>query len=263
MGRDHGRADPTLASRAAYVTGSTLKTFTIAAALAAHAIDVNATVECARRTYGKSDLSDGTPHGALSVTDVLVTSSNVGASRIYDTVGFERFVGTLRKFHFGEAPGSIPNVSDRGGFDAAMLAIGESAEATPLQVAAGYAAIVNGGTYFAPTQEAGNAKGERVVGADTAETMAKMLENAVTSEMGTGKLARLEGARVAGKTGTAQIDDAGHVYASFVGTVLDRSPRLITLVGLESPREGGNGPSAAAPVFARITRRLLAGTERH
>jgi cell division protein FtsI/penicillin-binding protein 2 len=75
------------------------------------------------------------------------------------------------------------------------------------------------------------------------------------SEIGTGKLARIKGMRVAGKSGTSNAD--GHVYASFVGTVLDREPQFVALVGLEGPREGGSGPNAAAPVFARIARRIL------
>jgi cell division protein FtsI (penicillin-binding protein 3) len=85
-----------------------------------------------------------------------------------------------------------------------------------------------------------------------------MLEAAVGEE-GTGKLARVPGLRVAGKTGTAEFrdGDAGErTYASFVGTVLDREPRFVALVGLVGPREGGTGPSAAAPTFARIVAAL-------
>jgi cell division protein FtsI/penicillin-binding protein 2 len=82
-----------------------------------------------------------------------------------------------------------------------------------------------------------------------------MLENAVSSAPGTGRNARVQGLRVAGKTGTADLGD-GHTYASFVGTVLDRQPRRVVLVGLEAPQNDGNGATAAAPVFARIARRL-------
>jgi len=68
------------------------------------------------------------------------------------------------------------------------------------------------------------------------------------------RTAGVVGLRIAGKTGTADADDA--VYASFIGTALDRELRLVVLVGLESRRENFTGPSAAARVFARIARRI-------
>jgi cell division protein FtsI (penicillin-binding protein 3) len=255
-GQDGGRADPSVASRSAWVTGSTLKTFTIAAALDEGTIDAGARVDCAPRFYGAAELRNASDHGLLSIADVLATSSNTGTSRIYDTLGLDRLVATLQRFHIGEPPGNIPAVSDGAGIKAAMLAIGELAEATPMQVAAGYAAIINGGTYRVPAFTRANAVPERVVRPETARTVLAMLEAAVTSDLGTAKLARVDGLRVAGKTGTA---DLGHdrAYASFVGTVLDRQPPFVVLVGLEAPREGGTGLSAAAPTFARIARPLV------
>jgi cell division protein FtsI (penicillin-binding protein 3) len=256
-GRDRDRDDPTLASRRSYVTGSTLKTFTIAAALDAGTINVDALVDCGARSYGTHKLTDPSEHGTLSVSDVLAVSSNVGTSRIYDTLGLGKLVSALHRFHVGDPPAKFPEVSDATSIEAATLASGELAEATPIQVAAGYAALFNGGVYLAPTRDRTSAKvSERVVRHETARTMIAMLERTITSNLGTGKLARIDGARVAGKTGTADLGH-DHSYASFVGTVLDREPRFVALVGLEDPREGGTGPTAAAPAFARIARRLL------
>jgi cell division protein FtsI (penicillin-binding protein 3) len=85
--------------------------------------------------------------------------------------------------------------------------------------------------------------------------MNAMLEGAVTSDRGSGRLARVDGVRVAGKTGTGELSD-DRTYASFVGTILDRPSPLVILVGLEEPNRGGSGPSAAAPTFARIAKRL-------
>jgi cell division protein FtsI (penicillin-binding protein 3) len=256
-GRDRRRDDPTLPFRRAYVTGSTLKTFTIAAALDAGTINIDAMVDCSTRSYGAHKLFDSGEHGTLSVSDVLAVSSNVGTSRIYDTLGLERPVAALRRFHLGDPPAKFPAVSDASSIDAAILAAGELAEATPMQVAAGYAAILNGGVYLVPTLDRARAKApERVLRQETARTMIAMLERTITSDLGTGKLARIEGARIAGKTGTGDLG-RDRSYASFVGTVLDREPRFVALVGLEDPREGGTGPTAAAPAFARIARRLL------
>jgi cell division protein FtsI (penicillin-binding protein 3) len=255
-GRDQGREDRYLAFRRALVTGSTLKTFTIAAALDARTIDINAHVDCATRLYGEAKLFDSGEHESLSVTDVLAVSSNVGTSRIYDTIGLERLLATLRHLHIGDPPASLPVVPDPSGIQAATLAAGELAKATPLQVAAGYAAIFNDGVYLKPSLTRRTQTPEPVLRPETARTVTAMLETITKSELGTGKLARIEGARVAGKTGTGDLGD-DRSYASFVGTVLDWSPRIVVLVGLEAPREGGSGPSAAAPTFARIARRLI------
>jgi len=255
-GRVGGKDDPSIATNRAYVTGSTLKIFTIGAALEAGTIAENAVVDCTRRTYGTAELYDGVPREKLSLSDVLVTSSNVGASRVYDTLGLEGLLTSLRHFHFDEAPGHLPDVTDGTGMEAAMLAIGESAEASPLQIAAAYAAIWNEGNYVRPTMTAKSQPAERVLRPETARVLAAMLEAAVVSDIGTGKLARIDNARVAGKTGTARIDSEGHLYSSFVGTILDQGPPLVTLVGLEAPKNGGSGPAAAAPLFARIAKRI-------
>jgi cell division protein FtsI (penicillin-binding protein 3) len=134
--------------------------------------------------------------------------------------------------------------------------------ASPLQVAAAYAAFANDGAYVAPTlsRRAGSPPREAILRPETARAVLAMLEQAVTSERATGKQARLSGARVAGKTGTASWDLPGGgegTYASFVGIVPADRPRFVILVGIEAPREGGNGGNVAAPAFARVASRAL------
>lgn len=250
-GRDHGKDDPSLASRQAYVTGSTLKTFIVAAALEAGTIDAQTRVDCATRHYPQGDLSDPSPHGMLSITEVLEVSSNVGASRIYDTFGLDRLLATLRALHFDP-----PRVDDGASLSAGVLAAGELMEATPMQMAAAYAAVFHGGLYLPPTFVEQTAKPERVMSSKTAQAMLPMLDGVVSSDLGTGSLACVEGLHVVGKTGTGALSGDRN-YASFVGTVLERSPSWVVLVGLVAPKNGGNGRTAAAPVFARIVRRLV------
>jgi cell division protein FtsI (penicillin-binding protein 3) len=125
-------------------------------------------------------------------------------------------------------------------------------------MAAAYAAIFNDGVYIRPTLTNASSRPERVLRSATAKTMVTMLEMGVANDLGTGKLARIAGVRVAGKTGTADLG-GDRDYASFVGRVLDREPRVVVLVGLEAPAEDGTGSTAAAPVFARIARRLIGG----
>ncbi len=258
-GRVHGKSDSRLAWQEKYRTGSTLKTFTIAAALENEAVTADAVIDCSTRIYDGSELHDPTPHGKLSLGDVLATSSNVGTSRVYDALGFGKLEQSLKLLHLGETAEVAPLMSPR---DRMLFAIGESTVATPLQVAAAYAALANDGFYNTPAaSRAAAAHPERVLSSATVRTVLLFLESAVASDIGTGKSARVEGLRVAGKTGTSE-DENGHVYASFVGTVLDREPRLVTLVGLVDPQHDGSGPSAAAPVFARVAKRIEAARVR-
>jgi len=96
---------------------------------------------------------------------------------------------------------------------------------------------------------------------ETARAVLDMLDEVVNSDRGTGKRARIDGARVAGKTGTAAWDlpggGEGH-YASFVGIVPEEGPRFVILVGVEQPKDDGSGGDVAAPAFARIAARALA-----
>ncbi|MGZ3422218.1 MAG: penicillin-binding transpeptidase domain-containing protein [Polyangiales bacterium] len=256
-GRDGTHDDPSMATVHTFVTGSTLKTITFAAALEEKTIAPDAKLDCATRLYGTHELHDASPHGVMSLSEVLATSSNVGTSRVYDTLGLDRLYTYLRRFHFDDGPSHLPTVTDGASIQAAELAVGELAEATPMQMAAAYAAIVNGGSYIAPTTTRGSVAKERVLGEGTVKTIMAMLEGVVTS--GTGKLARIEGHRVAGKTGTG--DHHGQYYGSFVGTVLDAKTPFVVLVGFELPQSSGyTGASAAAPVFARIATRILALT---
>jgi cell division protein FtsI/penicillin-binding protein 2 len=145
-------------------------------------------------------------------------------------VGAEKLARVLEGFHF-----ALPPTLD------ANAAIGGTMPATPRQVALAYAALANGGN--------------GVVSARTASRVTTLMEGVVTSSEGTGKKARVEGVRIAGKTGTSEWAAEGkeHRYASFVGFVPAENPRLVIYVGVESPR-GANpwGGEVAAPVFARV-----------
>lgn len=134
--------------------------------------------------------------------------------------------------------------------------------ASPLQLASAYAALANGGVYVPPTRvrRTGEVPREALVRPETARAVVAMLEGAVNGERATGSLARIEGPRVAGKTGTAGWtlpDGTEGIYASFVGFVPSSAPRFVILVGLVQPREGAFGGAAAAPVFARVATRAL------
>jgi beta-lactamase regulating signal transducer with metallopeptidase domain len=270
-GRDHGaRAD--VAVQRAYITGSTLKAITLAAALDEGVVTAADRFDCENgaRSYGAKVLHDAGPNGSLTVPEMLAVSTNVGFSKVFDRLGGDRLGRWLRRFHFGAAPGlagaaagEVPaRIEDRS-FDGAVVAIGEAMTASPLQVAAAYAAFANDGAYVAPTltRRADRAAREPLMRPETSRAVLSMLEGVVNGEHATGTQARVAGARVAGKTGTAEWASPGGavVYASFVGIVPADRPRFVILVGVEAPRAGGTGGSVAAPAFARVASRALAG----
>jgi cell division protein FtsI (penicillin-binding protein 3) len=255
LGRAAGTDAPTVVN-AARVTGSTLKPLTWAAALEAGVIAPDTLLDCAPRTYPTGTLTDSRTNGTLSVRDALAVSSNVAASRVLDVLGPARLRGTFERLHVFDAPGAAPPLPDETGIQAAMFAGGELGAATPLHLAAAYAALFSDGLYHAPTPD-GSAPGVPALRPETASAVRELLFHTITSPLGTGGLAALPGHRVEGKTGTAVLED-GTSYASFVGAVVDVEPRWVVLVGLVAPREGATGKTAAAPLFARIAGQLVA-----
>lgn len=230
--------------------GSTLKPLVVAAALDEGVIKPTDTFDAAPGPL--APLEDAEPHGILDVREILAVSSNVGLAKIFDKLGGAKLAAWNKRFHITGAPSTIAD-----GPEGAAIAIGANVSSTPLELAAAFAVLANGGVYHAPTFVPRHDDGERVLRADTAATVLGLLEG--VTDHGTGKAAQVEGTRVAGKTGTARLGQGKtDYYSSFVGAApLDR-PRYVILVGAETPRDGGTGGKVAAPVFGRVMKRLLA-----
>jgi beta-lactamase regulating signal transducer with metallopeptidase domain len=268
-----GGAPSDVAVQQAYLTGSTLKPITLAAALDDGTVAPGDRFDCENgaRAYGPRILHDSTGYGVLSLPEMLAVSTNVGFSKVFDRLGGARLDHWLRRFHFGVAPplggavaGEMPAIPADRSFEGATLAIGEAMTASPVQLAAAYAALANSGVYNAPTlsRRTGRAPGEPLVRPETARAVVTMLEEAVNGERATGKAARIAGVRVAGKTGSAEWPRPGAgdgIYTSFVGIVPVEHPRFVVVVGIEAPRAGGSGGTVAAPAFARVVSRALGG----
>lgn len=259
-------ASSSVALQRAYVTGSTLKTILVAAALDEGVVTPADSFDCGQgqRAYGDHLLRDASPRGALTLAEMLAVSTNVGFSHVADRLGGDRVGRWFRRFHFGQAPGVLPASIDLSTLAGARTAIGGLMTATPLQVAAAYAAIANEGAYVAPTlgKRTGAPPREQLVRPETARAVKAMLDAVVNGPLGTGAAARVAGARVIGKTGTAIWKESGGGegrYASFVGIVPADAPRFVILVGVEGPRDDGGGHTVAAPAFARVASRALGG----
>ncbi|MDE2237458.1 MAG: penicillin-binding protein 2, partial [Elusimicrobia bacterium] len=248
-----------------------------AAALDQGVIDEKQTIFCENGTWSiapGTTIHDHEPEGALTLAGILQHSSNIGAAKLGERLGPERFYRYARAFGFGGKTGvDLPGETAgelRGLPQLTRVALGASSygygvAVSALQMVDAYSAIANGGLLYAPKLiEDGEppARLRRVASADTMRRLSLMLEGVV--DKGTGQSAGIPGYRIAGKTGTARrIDPKTHRYsthqynASFVGFLPASRPRWTILVVLENPRGAYYGAEVAAPVFARIARQLL------
>jgi len=298
-----------------YEPGSVMKAFTIAAALDADAITTSTTVTDDNdlrladvRIQNADRYTSPYGHGELTAGDVLKLSNNVGAARIGLLLGRGRLYEAFRRYGFGsptgielagEATGVVwnpdgPNGS--GDLTAAQNAFGQGLSVTAVQLAAGYAAIANGGTQVTPHVVAGwtspdgtyhaveQPPGERLMREETADTVVQLLTDAVDD--GIAQAAGVPGYAIAGKTGTAQIagpvteqvqigTDAsgapiyetqthhryidGWIDSSFIGIMPASNPKLVTLILVHRPWTWGRYQIAQRPdaLFRALAPQIL------
>lgn len=272
-----------------YEPGSTLKVVTVAAALnegySAHTVFAN----CARREQfkgGKISCVVHHPfysgHGAADMYKIIQYSCNIGAAHVGMRLGSKKLYGYAKAFGlldpidagFGcEAVGRMLPAEDWRPIRLANVAFGQGIAATPLQMAAVYGVIANGGVYTEPwfiketrasdgTVTPGKRpKQRRVVSKEAAGELTRMLM--LCAREGTGKPALIEGRTVAGKTGSAQIAkprggyEPGAFIASFMGFVPASKPRLVIAVVVRRPQGSHWGATVAAPVFREIGKNAL------
>ncbi|HWF50686.1 MAG TPA: penicillin-binding protein 2 [Solirubrobacteraceae bacterium] len=259
-----------------YEPGSTFKAVTVAGALQDGAItpDTKFNIPPFLQVYTQQ-IHDAERHGYLtdSVAQILKYSSNIGADEIANKIGPQRFNYWVHRFGFGtrtgidlpgEAPGVVPPYAKWSGTTIATLPFGQGLEVTPIQIAAAYAAIANGGILRTPhiVQAVGGKPvhtpaGHRIISSAVAAQMRDMLRG-VYAEGGTASGAAITGWDLAGKTGTASVvvngKYSGSQYiASFVGFVPASAPKLEVMVMVDEPSQGSiYGGAVAAPAFASI-----------
>jgi cell division protein FtsI/penicillin-binding protein 2 len=262
-----------------YEPGSTFKLVTVAGALSEHVVTPRTPFTLPYSIHVADKVihdAERRPTVRLTVADILSHSSNVGAITLSRLLGKASLARWIKRFGFGaatgidfpgESAGNVPPVEHWYGSVEGNIPIGQGLAVTPLQMAAAYAAIANGGVWEQPHildhvagRKGPKLKHRRVVSESVAQEMMKMLQGVVDEAVGTGTLARVAGYHVAGKTGTAAKPDGKGGYstrdyvASFVGAVPATNPRLVILVSVDSPRGSIWGGVVAAPAFSDIAR---------
>ena len=262
-----------------YELGSTFKIFPVAQAMGLKLVNPNTHINSTSpMKIGKYKINDYHNYGAsLSVTDIIVKSSNVGTVRIAQMIGVERQKEFLQKLGFFdatsiemvEAPTGRPIVPARWpAVTSATVSFGHGLAASPLHLASAYATLANGGRRVTPTLVHGRTRpvGEQVVPEQAAKLSLGLLRQVV--QRGTAKAGNVDGYEIAGKTGTADKPRPGggyyqnRVVANFAAVFPYNDPKYVLVVILDEPTGAlGGGESrvagaTAVPVAADVIRRL-------
>jgi cell division protein FtsI (penicillin-binding protein 3) len=265
-------------SKGVYELGSIFKTFTMAMALDAGIINLSDSFDARQPIrIARFEISDDHPQNRiLTVPEIFTYSSNIGAARIALDVGAELQQDFLSKISLlRPATIELPEVGrpiypDRWREITTMtVAYGHGIAVSPLQVAGGISAMVNGGIHIPATLVANDAasrpNGTRVISSLTSDQIRGLMRVAVTT--GTGRNADVPGYRVGGKTGTAEKPTSGGyqedaLISSFVGVFPMDAPRYLVLVSVDEPhgtRETFNFATAgwvAAPTVRNVIARI-------
>jgi cell division protein FtsI (penicillin-binding protein 3) len=264
-----------------YEPGSTAKVMTAAAALEEGVVTPSTVVEVPNRIWraDSREFKDSHDHPTeyLTFAGVLAQSSNIGtvlagekikASKIHDY--FYRFgLGQSSGMRFpGEGPGLLKKAADWDGSQRYTVLYGQGLSVNALQATGVFQTIANDGVRVPPRiiDSVGDGQGGftkapaaapvRVISPEVARQVRDMMEGVVGKE-GTAPEAKIDGYRVAGKTGTADRYDASvggysGKTASFIGFAPADKPELVVSVTLQRPIKGYFGGVVAGPVFRDV-----------
>lgn len=262
-----------------YELGSIFKSFTLAMGLESGRFTLASQVDArAPLHFGSQKISDfHGKHRMLTLPEVFIYSSNIGAARVALALGAEHQAAFLEKLGFSqrlrtELPESAePHFRKRlwKPVESATIAFGHGISVAPLQAAAGAAALMNGGYLLKPTfrkrtAEEAHEAAPRVISQATSDALRYLFR--LNVEKGSGKRAEVEGFLVGGKTGTAEkVGPHGYLHNkllnSFLAAFPTDKPRYVVLVTIDEPQkiQGGGEATAgtnAAPTVGKVVARI-------
>ncbi|GAA4363182.1 peptidoglycan D,D-transpeptidase FtsI family protein [Kangiella marina] len=251
--------------------GSTVKPLTVISGLSSGKFSVNSEIDTSpgRMYLDYAWVRDSRNHGVLDLDGIIKKSSNMGVSKIALELTDEEFLRTLYAVGFGidtglgiqgEAEGRLSPRPNWSRHEKATWSYGYGFMVTPMQLAQAYTIIGTGGIRRTPTllkrPEHEEIDSERVIQPEIASAVLNMMEH-VTQEGGTGTRARVDGYRVAGKTGTSRKairGGYGDEYVTyFAGLVPATDPKFAIVVMVDEPAgDSYYGGTVSAPVFSEV-----------
>ena len=236
-----------------YELGSVFKTFTIAAGLENKLINPNTvfnnlenSLSCDKYTISEHDKLPKN----LNTEQILIRSSNIGAVRIAQKIGIEKYkaflnsLDLLTTINFDLKEIGTPLPLKWGKCKLATTSYGHGIATTPLQLARAYAILVNGGYKIQPSlirkKTKSLEKKEQIISEKTSNQINLMLRKVVSLTEGTANFADIEGYEVAGKTGTAEKYNSKAKLNTFVSIFPASRPEYVLLVILDEPKPAPN-----------------------
>lgn len=257
--------------------GSIFKVLTVAAAVDAGKVEPDTKYnDTGSITLGGHKImnSNRKANGWVTVTQILERSLNTGTTFLMQQLGMDSFFDYIKKFGFGgktgieldgEESGLVHDPDSVNEHTYATISFGQSITVTPIQMISSIAAIANGGELVPPTlvyeKIAPNGErtrterkdSKRIISSEAATKVRQMMVS--TIEQGHGQQARVDGYRIAGKTGTAQVPrkdgrgyEEGKNIGSFVGFGPAESPRFVVLAKIDAPKGTPWAETTAAPI---------------
>ena len=267
--------------------GSLFKAFLAAAALEEKLVRPSDSFFCENGSYTVYDrtIHDHSKHGWLTFQQIIKFSSNIGASKVGEKMGRERFYRYISAFGFGEKtrislPGEGKGIVHHPRYWPPValdtISFGQGISVTGIQLVTALSAIANGGFLMKPyvVEKITDEKGEvvqsfqpeivrKVISEETAKKVTALLKT-TTEKGGTGEGAVPAGYEVAGKTGTAQKVDSllggyseDRYTSGFMGFAPAEEPKLVLLVVIDEPQGNNYGGVVAAPIFKAIMEKVL------
>jgi cell division protein FtsI (penicillin-binding protein 3) len=267
----------------AYEPGSTFKIVGVSSAIEENRLNWADTFDCenGEYIYNSHKFHDHEAKDTLTISEILVHSSNIGMVKISDFIGSKLIYKYVKDFGFGskteiqlptENSGLLRKYSDWSALSAPEVSIGQEISATTLQTAMAYCVIANGGFLLKPriiksinypdgTEYSKTEAIRKVISPETCDSLLIALEDVVKN--GTATKAQINGYRVAGKTGTAQkfVDGKysnNQFISSFAGIFPANNPELVCVVSIDSPQYGFHwGNETAAPVAKNVFEQII------
>jgi len=276
----------------AYEPGSTFKPFIISWALEHNYVQHDDLFDCEQGRYkmGNRILHDHHPYGRLSVSDILVYSSNIGMAKIGELLTNEQLYEATLAFGFGrktaislpaESSGYVRPLKQWDHYSTGSIPMGQELSATPLQIITAHAALASGGVLKTPQIVIGDTEAFPYIHKNKAVPPAVVVSRPVSDEVanwllqqplkdvverGTGTVANMPGYSVFGKTGTAQKWDSDtgrysdtEYVCSFICGAPAKNPQVLVYVLIDNPQNSDNpsGGTIAGPIARRLLEKSL------
>ena len=237
-------------TKGVFELGSVFKTFTVALALEENILSPDTMINNIPNNVKCSIYNIGDTHDfpeSLSVEDILIRSSNIGSLMIARQIGetklknFIEKLGLLKVIDFELEEIGQPHKFKWKKCKLETVSFGHGITTTPLQAAAAYASITNGGNIIKPTLQLGKNSNfeirDSIISKKTSDQINKMLRKVVAEERGTANNANIFGYEVAGKTGTATNYTNGKKNINtFISIFPSNKPKYVLLVILDDPK---------------------------